>query len=130
MQLHLPCGNDSLSLHMNRLLSAVLLLTLSWNAGAESMECRDRIISEGDSLSKVATLCGNPTQVDHTSIVRSTAGSVVNGQWVASAGSQIEIPVEIWLYNLGPDRLMRQIRFEDGRVVRIQTLDFGYLEKS
>lgn len=115
---------------MNRLLSAVVLLTLSWNASAESMECRDRIISEGDSIAKVATLCGNPTQVDHTSIVRSTAGSVVNGQWVASAGSQIEIPVEIWLYNLGPDRLMRQIRFEDGRVVKIQTLDFGYLEKS
>ena len=114
---------------MNRLLSAVILLALSWNASAESMECGQRIISEGDSVAKVATLCGNPTQVDHTSIIRSAGGSFVNGQWVASAGGQIEIPVEVWLYNLGPDRLMRQIRFEDGRVVKIETLDYGYLEK-
>jgi hypothetical protein len=113
---------------MNRLLSAVVLLALSWNASAESMECRDRIITQGDSIAKVATLCGNPTQVDHTSIVRAAAGRFVNGQWVASAGAQIEIPVEVWLYNLGPDRLMRQIRFEGGRVVKIETLKFGYLE--
>ncbi|MBS0420820.1 MAG: DUF2845 domain-containing protein [Proteobacteria bacterium] len=115
---------------MKRLLSAVILVALSWNARGESMECSDKIISQGDSISKVATLCGNPTQVDHTSIVRSAAGGFVNGQWVASAGTQIEIPVEVWLYNLGPDRLMRQIRFEDGRVVKIETLDYGYLEKS
>ena len=114
---------------MNRLLSALILLALSWNASAESMRCGDRIISQGDSMSKVAALCGNPTQVDHSSIVQSRAGSVVNGQWVASAGAQIEIPVEVWLYNLGPDRLMRQIRFVDGRVVKIETLDYGYIEK-
>ena len=114
---------------MKRLPSAVILVALSWNASGESMECSDRIITRGDSISKVAALCGNPTQVDHTSIIRSAAGGLVNGQWVASATTQIEIPVEVWLYNLGPDRLMRQIRFEDGRVVKIETLDFGYLEK-
>jgi hypothetical protein len=115
---------------MKRLLSAVVLLALSWDAGAEAMECGNRLITQGDSLSKVASLCGNPTQVDHTSIIRQASGGWVNGQWVAAAGAQIEIPVEVWLYNLGPDKLMRQIRFEDGRVVKIDTLDYGYLEKS
>jgi uncharacterized protein YvpB len=42
----------------------------------------------------------------------------------------VEIPVEVWLYNFGSDKLMQQIRFEDGRVVKIETLDFGYDEKS
>ena len=115
---------------MRRLLQAVVLLAFSGYAGAESMECDNKIISQGDSISKVATLCGNPTQVDRTTLVRAASGGYINGQWVASAGAQIEIPVEVWLYNLGPDRLMRQIRFEEGRVVKIETLDYGYLEKS
>ena len=92
------------------------------------MECGNRLITEGDSLAKVAALCGNPSQVDHTSILRSASAGRVNGQWMQSNGVQIEIPVEIWLYNLGPDKLMRQIRFEDGRVVKIETLDYGYAE--
>jgi len=115
---------------MKRLVPAAILLALSGAASAESMECGNRLITQGDSLAKVASLCGNPTQVDHTSIIRQASGGWVNGQWVASAGAQIEIPVEVWLYNLGPDRLMRQIRFEDGRVVKIETLDYGYLERS
>jgi len=115
---------------MKRVLPTVVVLALSWDAGAETIECSDRLISQGDSISKVAALCGNPTQIDHSSILRSVSGTFVNGQWVTSGGGQIEIPVEVWLYNLGPDRLMRQIRFEDGRAVKIETLDYGYLEKS
>ena len=115
---------------MKRLLLIAVLLAISWDAGAQAMECGNKLITQGDSIAKVATLCGNPTQVDHTSIVRSTSSTFVNGQWVQSGGAQIEIPVEVWLYNLGPDKLMRQIRFEDGRVVKIETLDYGYIEKS
>jgi hypothetical protein len=115
---------------MKRLLLIAVLLAISWDAGAQAMECGNKLITQGDSMAKVATLCGNPSQVDHTSIVRSASGAIVNGQWVQSGATQVEIPVEVWLYNLGPDKLMRQIRFEDGRVVKIETLDYGYLEKS
>jgi hypothetical protein len=115
---------------MKRLFLMALLLPISWDASAQAMECGNKLITAGDSLAKVATLCGNPTQVDRTSIVQSASGTFVNGQWVQSGGAQIEIPVEVWLYNLGPDKLMRQIRFEGGRVVKIETLDYGYIEKS
>jgi hypothetical protein len=115
---------------MKRLFLIAVLLSISWDAGAQAMECGNRLITEGDSVSKVATLCGNPTQVDRTSIVRSASSTFVNGQWVQSGGAQIEIPVEVWLYNLGPDKLMRQIRFEGGHVVKIETLGYGYIEKS
>ena len=40
----------------------------------------------------------------------------------------IEIPVEVWIYNLGADKLMQQIRFEDGKVVDIDSLGYGYNE--
>jgi hypothetical protein len=42
----------------------------------------------------------------------------------------VEIPVEVWIYNLGPSKLMRQIRFEDGKVVEIETLGYGYHENA
>src|ERR1700736_2564858 len=115
---------------MKRLILVVILASISWDASAQAMECGNKLITRGDSIAKVATLCGNPAQVDRTSIVQSTSASFVNGQWVQSGGGQVEIPVEIWLYNFGPDKLMQQIRFEDGRVVKIETLDYGYAEKS
>ncbi len=36
------------------------------------------------------------------------------------------MPVEIWTYNFGPYKLMREIRFVDGRVEDIETLGYGY----
>ena len=32
----------------------------------------------------------------------------------------IEIPVEMWIYNFGPNKFMRRVRFEDGMVVEIE----------
>jgi hypothetical protein len=113
---------------MKRFTLLAILVVFSGAASAQTMECGNKLITRGDSIAKVGTLCGNPTQVDHSSIVRYASAGWVNGQWVQSTGGQIEIPVEIWLYNLGPDRLMRQIRFEDGYVVKIETLDYGYIE--
>ena len=115
---------------MKRFILVAILASISWDANAQAMRCGNKLITQGDSIAKVATLCGDPSQVDHTSIVRSTASTFVNGRWVQSGGAQVEIPVEVWLYNFGPDKLMQQIRFEDGRVVKIETLDFGYAEKS
>ena len=43
--------------------------------------------------------------------------------------SYIEVPVENWIYNLGPNKLMRRLRFEGGVVAEIETLGYGYHEK-
>lgn len=40
--------------------------------------------------------------------------------------SATEIPVEVWTYNFGPSRLMQRIRFENGVVVRIESLGYGF----
>jgi hypothetical protein len=40
----------------------------------------------------------------------------------------VPVPVETWTYNLGPQKLMRQLRFEDGVLVWIRTLEHGYHE--
>ena len=50
----------------------------------------------------------------------------IDGRLYSLGETYVEIPVEIWIYNLGPRRLMRRLRFEDGRLVDIETLDYGY----
>jgi uncharacterized protein YvpB len=47
---------------------------------------------------------------------------------LAAPGSLVEVRVEIWTYNFGPHKLMRRLRFDDGELVEIETLGYGYLK--
>ena len=38
----------------------------------------------------------------------------------------MEVPVESWVYNFGPNKFMRKVRFENGIVADIETLGYGY----
>jgi len=44
----------------------------------------------------------------------------------AEVDGYVEVPIEIWTYNFGPYKLMRQVRFVDGVVDEIETLGYGY----
>jgi hypothetical protein len=92
---------------------------------ADALRCGTHLVSEGDSASMVAAVCGTPADVTRTAILR-PAALWYGGHRVFLGGDLVEVLVETWLYNLGPDRLMRRVRFEDGRVVEIETLDYGY----
>jgi len=50
------------------------------------------------------------------------------GRFYSYGDGYVEIPVEIWTYNFGPYKLMRQIRFVDGVVDEIESLGYGYHE--
>jgi hypothetical protein len=94
-------------------------------AGAQSIVCDGKIINEGISQAEVAAKCGTPAQVDHSSEYH--GGAVVSGgQPNLIAGSSTEVQIEIWTYNFGPNKLMQRIRFEDGRVVRIESMGYGF----
>jgi len=36
------------------------------------------------------------------------------------------VTVEEWEYNLGPGRFIRYLTFENGRLIKITTGDYGY----
>jgi uncharacterized protein YvpB len=38
----------------------------------------------------------------------------------------VEIPIEVWTYNFGPYKLMRQVQFINGRIDEILTMGYGY----
>ena len=105
---------------MKMWLTLALLCCLPGLAMSQSLRCSNRIISEGSSLVEVASLCGDPAQVQRKSIY--TNISAAAGRSSVIAGSSIEIQVELWTYNFGPTKLMQLIRFEDGVVVRIESL--------
>ena len=48
------------------------------------------------------------------------------GRYYSYGDGYVEIPVEIWTYNFGPYKLMRQVRFVDGVIEEIETLGYGY----
>ncbi|MGH8178787.1 MAG: DUF2845 domain-containing protein [Steroidobacter sp.] len=105
-----------------------LLLLSVWLAGpaqADAMRCGSQLISDGDTRTEVRELCGDPSDVQRRTILRRPYYDF-HGRLVYYGDGLIEIPVEIWTYNLGPYKLMRRLRFVDGRVEEIETLGYGY----
>jgi len=115
---------------MFRVLSLVPLLlaaaALFDAADAEALSCQRRIISRGDPMAKVLALCGQPAQQTQRLVSRSqTIGTrIIDGQTVFDTISAT-VEVSKWVYDFGPQRLMRELTFEDGTLVRIRTLGRG-----
>ena len=113
-----------------KLFSLVACLPLS--ALGQSLQCGEKLISSGTSQAEVAARCGQPTQIEHQTLYGET-GTVV-GPPATPLGllppigvrAGAETPVEVWTYNFGPTRLMQRIRFENGVVVKIESLGYGF----
>lgn len=106
---------------------AAALVALSWTAPAatDALRCGSRLVSEGDTPDAVRAKCGEPSEVSRSSRLQVP---VIwrHGRPIRVGDDAIEVPIESWVYNLGPSRFMRRIRFEDDRVVSIETLGYGY----
>lgn len=124
----------------NCLIPALALLLMAQPALA--FRCQSRIISEDDPQAKVLRFCGEPTSVQQRVIYRSGI-PYVRGLTIRSGESEmrvareelylhtrsvVEVLVEEWTYNLGPRKLMRVVRFENGLVTGVDHLGYGYLE--
>jgi hypothetical protein len=112
---------------MKRVLLLLVLTATAGSVHAEAFRCGTKLVTEGDTRGEVSNKCGDPTELDHSTImVQPTAW--IHGRPVVVGNGFVEIPVEVWLYNLGPQQFMRRVRFQDGRVVSIETLGYGYVK--
>jgi hypothetical protein len=109
---------------MKTLLALCLLGLLPGVLMADSIRCGSRIITRGSTVAELTAFCGDPAQVTKTS---SFVGAVRGADGVDN-GATGEIAVEIWTYNFGPDQLMERVRIENGVVVQIDSLGYGYNE--
>jgi hypothetical protein len=104
---------------------AALLLAFAVPASADGMRCGNRLMTHGDPRAKVRQFCGEPTDIQTRSILRRPTYNF-GGRIFSYGDGFVEVPVEIWTYNFGPYRLMRQVQFVDGVIEDIETLGYGY----
>jgi hypothetical protein len=84
----------------------------------QSLRCSNKVVSEGTTSSELASLCGEPAQVEHKTIYNDVSTGTSN----VAARTTVETHVEMWIYNFGPTQLMQRIWIQDGLIVRIESL--------
>jgi hypothetical protein len=123
---------------LKNLLAAASLLCLLLLASdpAHALRCGSKLVLKGMLETEVVAHCGEPSAVrDLGYVVRSfhpLAHDSRLGGVLFRYGSGLyyqEVQVTEYIYNLGPRKLMRRLRFEGGVLADVETLGYGYLEK-
>ena len=102
---------------------------------AWALRCGNRLVREDMHESRVIELCGDPVSTRQLGfvlrpyIIKQPAGiSVAHGMRHTYGGYHQALEVKEMLFNFGPHKLMRLIRFEGGRLRDIRTAGYGYLK--
>jgi hypothetical protein len=84
-----------------------------------ALRCNGKIVSEGDSKSEVITKCGEPNFKDNLQkeYIKIYAASNIQKKTYTE--------IEYWLYDFGSHTLVRLLEFEDNRLIKITTGDYG-----
>lgn len=81
-------------------------------------------VSEGAGKLDVLERCGEPAFVDAWDEPQGVSAAHED----AIVGERATVRVEVWTYDLGRNRLVRFVRFENGRVAGVTTGSHGYAE--
>ncbi len=129
---------------MNRFCVATLgpLIFLIQPSHASTIFCGNDLVDLGDHLIEVLAKCGRPAYVEERVIYKVKkielkaprvrrdlhAPRDVNARRGVRVQKETHLPIsaETWLYNFGPNRLMREVWFVDGRVRKIRSLGYGF----
>jgi hypothetical protein len=111
-----------------------LALCLLLVDNASAFRCGARLANAGDTKWEIAHKCGPPTWVDRWEEVarvengwgRPYPGGDPRATWRGPYHTFVYMAVEEWTYNLGPNQFMRILRFENNRLVDIQTGGYGF----
>jgi hypothetical protein len=107
------------------LLALGLTVLAPLSAHADGLRCGNKLVAIGDTRVSVRNKCGDPVDVTHGTILRRPT-YVFNGRLYH--GDEVAVELENWIYNFGPNKFMRRVRFVDGIVEDVETLDYGYHE--
>jgi hypothetical protein len=109
---------------MHRLVILCVCIVVANMAHAQALRCGLKLISPGDRKVEVLHRCGEPDSIDERVIYK----VIYAYDKFNPALREVSVPivVEEWLYNLGPHRLKRLLYFENGILLDIQALDYGY----
>jgi len=115
---------------MRQFIKVLLCSLLLLSDLAYAFKCGSNLVTEGDRKIDVLKICGEPALVDKRLdyIDRTGVSAEFHGDPSVTIDNARYKPVHIeeWTYNLGPRRLMRLLRFEEGVLEKIETLGYGY----
>ena len=94
-------------------------------ARADGLRCGNKLVLAGDTRASVRQKCGEPADVSQQTLLRQ-ASFIRHGRIFFSGDALIEVPMELWTYNFGPNRLMRRLRFVGSLLEDVETLGYGY----
>ena len=119
-----------------RFSALIILVSSSFvikTAQADTMRCGNKLIYLGAGGFEVRTKCGEPDDATQRTETRTSSYEVSepcpNTQQHAKCSRTVETSVEVfieeWTYDFGPNRFTRLLRFEDGKLVRITDGKYG-----
>ena len=102
---------------------------------AHALRCGQRLVKDGMYEEQVVDICGEPASRRHLGyvlrpyIVKRSAGILgTHSTRHVYGGFHEELLVTELVFNFGPHKLMRVLRFEGGRLTSIRTMGYGYRE--
>ncbi len=114
----------------------LLIVSLATSDPAHALRCGSKLVLDGMLEQEVINHCGEPTSIRHLGYVVRAFNPMTRRNL---SGLQLyryghgnyyhEVPVTVFVYNFGPRKLMRQLRFEGGMLTDIETLGYGYLDE-
>lgn len=114
-------------------LLAIVLIIPAGHLAASELRCGSRLVSIGDYRYDVLRKCGDPANVETWEEVRIRRGLLLSSPITSEQDLFLRSPlakelvtIEEWEYNFGVGQFIRYLRFENGRLTRITTGDYGY----
>lgn len=95
---------------MRQFILAALIAGPALAAEETGFYCKERLVKINESRAEVELKCDPPTSRDRR--IETTPGLRV-------------VTVDEWFYNFGPQRFVRTLTFENGKLVRIEVGDYG-----
>lgn len=86
-----------------------------------TMMCKGGIVSIGATSGEVTSKCGQPASSSQREDKRVADDAKKSGNRIITT-----VSIDDWLYNFGPNQFQYRVLFENGRVARFESLDYGY----
>lgn len=113
------------------LLAIVLIIPVD-DLAASDLRCGSKLVSIGERRYDVLRKCGDPVNIEAWEEVRIRRGLLLSYPiaseqevFLRSPLAKEWVTIEEWEYNFGATQFIRYLRFENGRLRKITTGDYG-----
>lgn len=111
----------------------VALIAVASEARADGMRCGRRLVSTGDSLYRVRSVCGEPADAQRRVVTMTERRRVrvpcgrdeAEARCERTEAYARDVVVDEWTYDFGAQRFIRHLTFLDGRLEQVATGGYG-----